>query len=351
MSAFLSISLSAIIANWQLLQARHKKNHSAAVVKADAYGLGMLPVAQALYEAGCKTFFVATLEEGMELRKKLPNVPIYIFHGVGRNEEKEFLSHHLRPVLNSPEQIARWQGKDMPAALHIDTGMNRLGLSETELNAIDVPAVIRDCRIELVMSHLVSASEPDNPLNKEQRRRFDAAIARFPNIPASLANSSGHFLSEDFHYDLGRPGCSLYGITPNSSLPNPMMQVATLSAPIIQIRHIDKDGTIGYSATAPVKKGMRTITVAMGYADGIQRLASNKLSAWLGDYECRMLGRVSMDMTCYDVSHIPPADLEKAESVTLIDAHQTVDDVAKICDTIGYEIFTRMGNRVRRLYS
>lgn len=350
MSASLYVSLSSIVANWQFLQARHAKKHSAAVVKADSYGLGMAPVAGALHQAGCQTFFVATLEEGIALRKELASVPIYVFHGVGKREEKEFTAHDLRPVLNTLAQIERWQRMGVKSALHIDTGMNRLGLSSAELETLDVPATVRDCNIDLIMSHLACASEPDHPMNDAQRMRFDEVLGRFRAIPASLANSSGHFLNENFHYDLGRPGCSLYGITPNSSLPNPMAQVATLVAPIIQIRTIDQNGTIGYGASAEVKKGMKTATVAFGYADGLQRLASNKLSVWITGRECRMLGRVSMDMTCYDVSSIPDSELEKAEYATLIGEQQTVDDVAKICNTIGYEIFTRIGNRVRRIY-
>lgn len=350
MSAVLSISLSSIIANWRLLLDKHAKHNSAAVVKADSYGLGMAPVAGALQEARCETFFVATLEEGIALRKELSSVSIYVFHGVGNREEKEFTAHDLRPVLNSLEQIQRWQRLGVKSALHIDTGMNRLGLSASDLESLDIPATIRDCNIDLLMSHLACGSEPQHPLNEHQLQRFESARKLFPGIPCSLANSSGHFLSQDFHYDLGRPGCSLYGITPNSALPNPMRQVAKLTAPIVQLRHVDQDGTIGYGATVPVKKGMKTVTVAFGYADGLQRIASNTLSVWIGEYECKMLGRVSMDMTCYDVSHVPDAELEKAESVTLIGEHQTVDDVAKICGTIGYEIFTRIGNRVRRIY-
>lgn len=349
--ATLEISLSAIVANWRLLQHRHAKKSSAAVVKADAYGLGMVSVAKALHSAGCGIFFVATLEEGIVLRKALIGVPIYIFHGVGKGEENEFTAHDLRPVLNSSAQIERWKTIGKPAALHIDTGMTRLGLSESEIAQIaDKASLIKECGIELLMSHLVNGAEPESPLNEQQWRRFEAAKAHFPGIAYSLANSAAHFFDPKFHYDLGRPGCALYGITPFDQQPNPMQPVATLSAPILQLRQIDRDGTIGYGATTPVTKGMRTATVACGYADGIFRSASHQLNAWAGDIECRMLGRVSMDMTCYDVTQVPELQLQTLERLTLIGGPQPVDKVAEICDTIGYEIFTRLGNRIERQY-
>ena len=222
-SATLTVSLPAMVANWRLLQERHAGKNSAAVVKADAYGLGMAPVANALRDAGCGIFFVATLEEGIALRNSLPsrgrvrvgaleslsppspppNLPrggvIYVFHGVGKGEEAEFAAHDLRPVLNSPAQIERWKKTGKPSALHIDTGMTRLGLCESEVNSIsDKKALIKECGIELLMSHLVNGALPESPLNETQWQRFETAKAQFPGIACSLANSSAHF------FEIGR---------------------------------------------------------------------------------------------------------------------------------------------------
>ena len=239
-----------------------------------------------------------------------------------------------------------------PAALHIDTGMCRLGLSPQEALAIEDPQVMMAaCHITLLMSHLACAATPEHPLNQQQRRQFEQVRRYFPSLPCSLANSSGHFLASDFHYDLGRPGCSLYGITPNSELPNPMQHVATLAGPILQVREITTEQPIGYGATATVRPGMRVATVALGYADGIHRIASGSgLMGYVGETAVPMPGRVSMDMTCFDVTEVAPSLLEKAGNIQLICERQTVDRVAEICHTIGYEIFTRLGTRVKRVY-
>ncbi len=357
----LTVNLAGIVRNYYLLQSRHHTHTCAAVVKANAYGLGVVPVAHALAQAGCPVFFVATLDEGIELRAVLPETPIYVLQGVLQGDASALLEHDLRPVLNSPEQVVCWKkglqvaADDVRAraraALHVDTGMCRLGLSADELIRIENPhAFAQECHLDLLMSHLACASEPNHSLNIQQRERFDAARAGFPYLATSFVNSAGHFLSSDFHGDLGRPGCSLYGITPNPSLPNPMENVVTLTAPILRIRNIEHEQTIGYGATRIVYKGQKVAVVGFGYADGLHRIASNRLSVFIEAYEAPMLGRVSMDMTCYDVTHIPQAVLEKAAYVTIIGTQQSVDHVAGICETIGYEVFTSLGNRVKRDY-
>ncbi len=354
----LSVDLTALTDNWRLLRDTQAKKHSAAVVKADAYGLGMAPVARALRDAGCDTFFVATLQEGLALRAALENAEIYVFHGPFPGEETDYLAHCLRPVLNTPDQINRWakalrdtrQPQAASAALHVDTGMTRLGLSEGELAAYDPAALVRECRITLLMSHLACASEPDHPLNAGQLRRMEQVRQFFPVLPVSFVNSAGHFLAPEFHYDLGRPGCSLYGITPNPAQPNPMRHVATLSGPVIQLRAIERDGHIGYGAATEVRRGMKVAVIALGYADGLHRIGSHRLPGYIGGHCVPMLGRISMDMTCFDVTDVPPSLLEGVSSVSLICEQQPVDTVAEICRTIGYEIFTRIGSRVRREY-
>ncbi len=402
----LTVSLDAIAANWRLLRDRHASKHSAAVVKADAYGLGMQPVAQRLAEEGCSTFFVATLAEGLALRRffrhcdparsdgeaiqkqkkwiaSSPLFPlaqakadrsckaaprndeawpeIFIFEGYLRGHETAYTEHRLSPVLNTLEQVARAQehGLLASAALHVDTGMGRLGLNvEDAEKAAGIP-------VRLLMTHLACASTPEHPLNAQQWRLFERVRQHFPGISCSMANSAGLFLDAAFHYDLARPGCSLYGITPNPDLPNPMAQVAELSAPILQLRTAGRDQSVGYGATAVVKAGARILTAGIGYADGLHRIAGNMVSlapngadrsqnginAFIGDYALPLLGRVSMDLTCWDASAVPQQVLEKAASISLINATQPVDKVAEICHTIGYEIFTRLGNRIQRVYT
>jgi alanine racemase len=357
----LTIDLARLCANYRLLQARHVKGRIAAVVKADAYGLGMVPVAQALAaREGCDTFFVATLEEAVALRVALPEPVIYVFAGPYKGEEADYAAYQIRPVLNSVEQLEGWKSfrnrtaeTDTPlppAALHVDTGMCRLGLSMEDLPRLNAPALVKEAGLVLLMSHLACASEPEHPLNAEQLCLFTEARRTFPTLPASLANSSGHFLDKDFHFDLGRPGCALYGITPNPEAPNPMQHVATWTAPIIQLRTIEREQPIGYGATRTVTRGMRVATVASGYADGLHRTASNLLPAWIGDHRCPMLGRVSMDLTCYDVTHVPDAILDATPHVTLMGPQQPVDDLAEAYGTIGYEVLCHLGGRLRREY-
>lgn len=347
LSPILTVSLDAIAANWRLLSARHATQSCATVVKANAYGLGMIPVAERLAQEGCRTFFVATLEEGISLRAALRDPVIYVFGGLLKGEEKDYAHYRLCPVLNTLEQVQRAQGSGLlpSSALHIDTGMCRLGLNPSDA------AQAQGAPIALLMTHLACASTPEHPLNAEQLALFGQARRYFPGVRCSLANSAGLFLDAAFHYDLGRPGCALYGITPNPSLPNPMRQVAELKAPILQRRIADRNQTVGYGATASVTKGTRILTVGMGYADGLQRIASNSdIKAYIGDYSLPLLGRVSMDLTCWDASGVAPQVLESADFVSLINAQQPVDRLAEICHTIGYEIFTRLGNRVQRIY-
>ncbi|MBY0354831.1 MAG: alanine racemase [Rickettsiales bacterium] len=357
----LTVDLNALCANYRQLKAHHVQGRIAAVVKADAYGLGMVSVAQALSrQTQCSEFFVATLEEAIRLRAALPQASIYVFAGVLRGEEADYLAHHLSPVLNTIPQLERWRAARLSAldlgrpvasaALHVDTGMCRLGLSVEDVPKIHPASVTNECGVDLLMSHLACASEPDHCLNNEQLSLFQHARQFFPELRASLANSSGLFLDASYHMDLGRPGCALYGITPNPALPNPMQPVVTWTAPILQIRTVERDQPIGYGATMTVTRGMKVATLASGYADGLHRSASPHLAAWIDDYRCPMLGRVSMDLTCYDVTEVPEAVLETTDDLTLMGPHQSVDQVADAYGTIGYEVLCHLGQRLQRCY-
>jgi alanine racemase len=387
----LTVDLSAITANWNLLKSTFTGDETAAVVKADAYGLGMEPVATALERAGCHTFFVATLEEAVTLRAALPDVRILVFHGVQKGEEFAFVAHRIIPVLNSAEQIARWkliaaEHVHAVSALHIDTAMARMGLQPDEFKALMArdPKILEACRVGLLLSHLACSPQPDHPLNARQLAVFNDACAFAPGIPASLCNSGGIMLDKKFHFNLGRPGCSLYGIAPQSPSPlagegrdgggarvcsqlqapltqpspaggegfNPMKQVATWYAPILMIRTLEREQPVGYGATQTLPKGTKIATVASGYADGYLRASTGHALGYVGEHKVKLVGRVTMDLLCFDVSNVADSKLHEGAPLTLLgDAGGIrVDDLAEAAGTIGYEVLTRIGPRVKRSY-
>jgi alanine racemase len=257
----LTVSLSAIVANWQRLRARFAGDECAAVVKADAYGLGAIAVSTALEKAGCHTFFVATLDEAIALRTALPDVRILVFHGVQAGEEFAFAAHRLIPVLNSIAQIERWkpvaaEHVHAVSALHVDTAMARMGLEVDEFAARmqREPTMLEAARVGLILSHFACSPEANHPLNAAQLARFQSVCALAPAIPASLCNSGGVYLAPEYHFNLARPGCSLYGIAPQSNTANPMQHVATWHAPILATRTLEREQT--------VRVGVRNIVFA-----------------------------------------------------------------------------------------
>ena len=333
------------------------------MVKADAYGLGMRPVARTLARAGCRHFFISSPEEGTALRAALadlaglaPEPAIYVFNGLVAGAEETYDSAGLIPVLNAPWQVDAWaayarrQG-GRPAVVELDTGMGRLGLTGAELEALSrEPGRFEGLRIEYVMSHLACADEPAHPLNARQRTEFDAARARLPAAGASLANSAGVFLGPAFHFDLARPGAALYGIASVRGRPNPLSPVVGLRARILRTRDVDSETTVGYGATRRVGRGRRLATVACGYADGLPRALSDCGRAFVDGVEAPVVGRVSMDLMTFDVTHVPARRARPGDYVELIGAHAGVDDVAAASGTIGYEILTRLGSRANRSY-
>lgn len=343
----LTVDLDAIVANWRTLVARMPAGKTCAgVVKADAYGLGAARVAPALARAGCRTFFVALPDEGIALRRAVPDLPIYVLAGPLGGPEA-FVAHDLRPVLNTPEQAAAWlaEAPGRPYALHVDTGMNRLGLTMTEFAAW-APRLDP----EIVLSHLACADEPEHPINAEQLARFRTVRAAFPRAQASFANSSGHFLGPDYLFDLGRPGVALYGGNPVPGRPNPMRPVVRLGLRILQVRRIDTPGSVGYGATRRVPGGTRLATVAAGYADGLLRSLSNSGWGTLGEVRVPVAGRVSMDLITFDVSEAPEALARPGAFIELLNERHTVDDAAAEAGTIPYEILTGLSRRYARRY-
>ena len=355
--AILTIDLGAVQANYRRLKQELGEVDCAAVVKADAYGLGMTRVAPALARAGARVFFTAQLGEAVELRGTLPEATIYVLNGLAAGPVSDFRSHGVWPALNSLGEIDAWRaaardaGSALPAALHVDTGMNRLGLPPAEFDALAAePARLEGIDLRLVMSHLVSAETMELPINAEQLGAFAAARARLPAAPASLANSSGIFLGPAYHFDLGRPGVALYGVNPTPGRPNPMSQVVRLQGKILQLREIDAPQTVGYGATHRATGPTRVATVAAGYADGYLRSLSNRGSGWIGGHRVPVIGRVSMDLITLDVSAMPRGAVGPGDLADLVGPDLDADAVGAAAGTIGYEILTALGRRYYRVY-
>ncbi|MGM0560175.1 MAG: alanine racemase [Pseudomonadota bacterium] len=353
--ALLTIDLTALQQNYRRLAEQAAPARCAAVVKADAYGLGLDQVGPALAEAGANTFFVALPEEGMRLRSVLPDVTVYVLSGYFPGAEADYAEYQLRPVLNSLGDIERYrqavENHPVPAGLHLDTGMSRLGLSRTEWLALqERPELIQGLDLRLHMSHLACAEDQDHPMNNEQLERYRQIQAFLPEIPASLANSSGLFLGPDYSFQLARPGVALYGANPTPGQPTPMQPVVRLSARILQVREIDSGESVGYGATYTADTPRRVATIAAGYADGLHRALSNTGRAWMEGYELPFLGRVSMDLITLDASNLPPALAQAGRSVDLLGPDQNVDSLAEQAGTIPYEILTNLGLRYHRQY-
>ena len=359
--AVLTIDLGALARNYRLLADRLGGARCAAVVKADAYGLGVARVAPVLSRAGCRTFFVATVEEGIGLRRVLPEAEIAVLNGAPAGAEAALAEHRLTPVLNDLGQIERWAalarargGLDAivhDAIVHVDTGMNRLGLPACEVDRLAAETERLDgLRVRLIMSHLACAEERDNPMNPAQRAAFIAARAKLPAAPASLANSSGIFLGADYHFDMARPGVALYGVNPTPGASNPMAEVVHLQSKIIQVRDVDRGQTVGYGAAHRTAAPGRIATVPVGYADGYLRSLGNRASAAIGGAKVPVVGRVSMDLITLDVSSLPPDRAGPGAPVELIGGACPIDEVAACAGTIAYEILTSLGKRYDRRY-
>jgi alanine racemase len=357
--AVLTVDLDAIAANYRLLVERAGGAVVAGVMKADAYGLGMAHVAPALVRAGCRVFFTAHVEEGMRLRGIVPpDSTVYVLHGPPPGTAAGFIEYRLIPVLNDPGQVRDWSaacaraGRRLAAAVQVDSGMSRMGLAPADLEALGDPrAWLAAFEPVLLMSHLACADVPDHPMNTRQRERFGAIRARFPAMPASLANSSAVFLGPDFRHDLVRPGAALYGINPQPGRPNPLRQAVALDARIVQVRTIQAGDAVGYGARYVADGTRRIATIAVGYADGWLRALSGRGRAYIDGVRVPIAGTVSMDSITLDVTGVPDARLQPGMTVELLGPHQHVDAVAAEAGTIGYEVLTRLGSRFERRYS
>lgn len=361
-AAMLSIDLNALVGNWRALARRSAPAACGAVVKADAYGLGATPVVRALLQAGCREFFVALVDEGIRLRESLgPAWPqdarLHVLHGALPGAEADCLAHGLVPVLNSADQVARWQalaqheGRVLAAALQVDTGMARLGLAPAVLARLaDAPDGLAGIAPTLVMSHLVSAEDPLDPVNRRQLQLFRRWRERFPAALGCLANSSGIFLGPEYHFDLVRPGAALYGVAPVAGQPNPLRSVVSVQARLIQWREVEAGEAVGYNHTWRAQRATRVATVSVGYADGYLRSASNRSHLRFNGVPVPLVGRVSMDTVTVDVTEVEPALLAPGALFDVIDDTQDVNALALEANTNAYEILTALGARYRRQY-
>lgn len=356
-TAILGIDLDALADNYRLLTRRAGRAAVAPAVKADAYGLGAERVVPALAAAGASTFFVAQLGEALALRPLLPDARVCVLGGCLPGEERDFLAERLVPVLNSLEQVALWQGaaraagRRLPALLHLDSGLSRLGLPAEEARLLATePARLEGIALTAVMSHLACADEPGHALNETQRRLFLDWAAAFPGVPRSLAASSGMFLGADWCLELARPGYALYGGNPTTG-PNPMRPVVSLRARILQVRRVDSPTTVGYGASHRVRGPTRLATLGLGYADGFQRALSNRGRLHYRGQPLPIVGRVSMDLTVVDVSALPEAEAQAGTLLDVLGPDQDLDALARDCGTIGYELLTQLGHRYQRAYA
>jgi alanine racemase len=344
-SGRLRIDLDALAANFRRFQAAAVERGAAAVVKADAYGLGAGPVAQRLSREGCTDFFVATAAEGESLRVVLPDARILVFEGARPDSVPILRRAALIPVLNHAGQLDCWReaAPGSPAAVLFDTGMHRLGFPW------DTPAErFAGQPLALVMTHYACADEPGHPLNRVQNERFAAVRARFPRIPVSSGSSAAVLGCRDAGADLGRPGIGIYGGNPYADRANPMATVVTLEAQVLQVRDVPAGEAVGYGASFRTNRAMTLAVVGIGYADGVPRLLSNRGMVWVQGERRQIVGRISMDLTTVDVTGLPVA---ADDWVELFGGHVALDEVAAWAGTIGYEILTGLGARLERCYS
>ncbi|MDX0626410.1 alanine racemase [Sinorhizobium medicae] len=366
-SSRLTVDLAALADNWRMMNERSGRARAAAVLKGNAYGLGVMQAAPALYAAGARDFFVASVEEGAELRPLVPEGRVYVLAGMWPGNEALFFENDLVPIINSQEQLAYFMAAlsergDHPCVLHVDTGMNRLGLSPEEaLRLVHDPVRPASFSPVLVMSHLACADDPGHPMNRHQLQRFREVTAFFEGVPASLANSGGVFLGEDYHFDLTRPGIAVYGGEAVDGDVNPMKPVVIAEARIVQIRTVPSGESASYGASVRFGRDSRIATVAIGYADGYHRSVSgggvtlrqampSGAFGFLHGRKVPHVGRVTMDLSLFDVTDLPESAVRAGDYIELFGRNIPIDDVARAGGTIGYELLTSLGRRYHRTY-
>jgi alanine racemase len=360
-SGVLTVDLDALVANWRKLEKTAVPAECSAVIKANAYGCGTVPVAQALGKAGCKTFFVATLDEAAAVRAAVPSAALYVLNGFIQNTGDAYAKIDARPVIGDLNELAEWDvfcrrtGWTGGVAIHIDTGMQRLGLTVAEAQGLIPRINAGDHGISLVMSHLACAESLNHPMNARQLAAFRQIASAFSGVPASLSNSSGIFLGSPFQFDMVRPGAALYGVNPTPEADNPMLPVVDLKARIMQIRDVERGESVGYGGNWTARRPTRLAVVSAGYADGYFRAGSSNdgtrgAEVMVAGKRCPVAGRISMDLLAVDVTDLEKNAVRRGHMVTLIGEGITVDELAHHLGTIGYEVLTSLGRRYARIY-
>ncbi len=361
--AELRVDLAALADNYRMFAAEAAPSACAAAVKGDAYGLGLAPVAKCLWGAGCRTYFVALTQEGLDLRALLPDAVIYVLNGLFPGAAETLSGANLRPVLSSLEEVDEWaawcsrKGARLPAALHVESGINRLGLTAADVEVLaGQTEKLKAFELTLVMSHLSTADQPDAPANRTQVERFDALRALLPEAPASLANSPGSLNGPDYRYDMVRVGVGLYGGEPFASGPSRVRPVVRLVSRLAQVRTLAAGEHVGYGGTWSATRPSKIAVIPLGYKDGYPRCLSSdpeKPDAWvsIGPHRAPVVGRVSMDMITVDVTDLPDGAAVRGAEVEIFGTNPTVNELAARAGTISYEIFTGLGSRFARVYS
>ncbi|MGA1801234.1 alanine racemase [Rhizobium sp. HT1-10] len=363
----LTVDLGALVANWQDMARRSGRARTAAVVKADAYGLGIEEVGETLYIAGARDFFVATAEEGVTLRLYAPDARIFVLAGIWPGMQRLFFENDLVPIISSEEQLAFWMSVlseygEYPCALQVDTGFNRLGLTVPEALAL-ADDVSRPASFSpvLVVSHLACGDDPASPMNRQQLDSFRQVSAAFEGIESSLSASAGIFLGPEYHFDLTRPGIALYGGEAVPGVANPMRPVATAEARVLQVRNVKAGEAVSYGRAMQLTRDSRLAVVSAGYADGYMRSQSSggvplrrtgieAGHGFIAGHRVPVAGRITMDLTIFDVTDLPEGLVRAGDYVELFGSNILVDDAARAAGTIGYEMLTSMGLRHQRRY-
>jgi len=357
----LTVDLDAIVANWRKLEKTAVPAECSAVIKANAYGCGLEPVARALAKAGCKTFFVATIDEARAARAAAPSAVLYVLNGFIQNTGEAYAKIDAKPVIGDLNELAEWDvfcrrtGWSGGAAIHIDTGMHRLGLTLAEAQGLIPRINAGDHGISLVMSHLACAESLHHPMNARQLATFREIASLFTGVPASLSNSSGIFLGSPFQFDMVRPGAALYGVNPTPEADSPMQAVVDLKARVVQMREVERGESVGYGAIWTARRPTRLAIICAGYADGYFRAGGSNdgtrgAEIVVAGKRCPVAGRISMDLIAVDVTDLERSAVRRGQMVTLIGDGITVDELAHHFGTIGYEVLTSLGARYTRLY-
>lgn len=353
--SLLEIDLSRVVANYRKVSSLTNAQ-IAAVIKANAYGLGAKQIAASLYKSGCQDFYLACLDEIAEVVTYVKGAKIYLFNSIDSHEFDYVVEHKIIPVLNTWKDIEAWSGharaigEKLPCIIHLETGMGRLGLQEGETIKLVDSGLLVCLDVKYIMSHLACADDPNHILNQQQLKQMHKLASLFPRTKISFANSAGLLLGNEYHFDQVRLGCVFYGINPVVVNPTPVMQVIMLKAYVLCVRTLERDMTISYGASYQARKGAKIATLACGYADGYSRALTNNVEGYYAGYRLPIIGAITMDMVMADVSHIPDHLISNMTYIELMGDNITVDELAERANTIGYEILTSLGHRFKRIY-